>query len=607
MSAATLEERIARVLGYRPTDREGQHSGTCGDCGDAGAWINENGHVCEGCGARSLDEMVRHLGLWPEPDVPGSGAPEALPLHALPAVLRDHALSVARSAQVSPDMTVLLGIAAISATAAGKVVVRVDDAWTREWVTFYGVIVAPPGERKSAAYREAMEPLRVWEREEIERVAPLRRMAEEKADVAERKLRRTKDAAAKGGAEMDEVEADMLALDAARKAIPALPELLAQDATPEALVQQMAEQGGRAAVMSPEGGPLRILDGRYSDGAARLEELAQAYDGEELRPRRIGRETRVVRRPALTMAVALQPSVLHTVRNGRSFRGQGIYGRIAWVVPTTRVGERVDSSEAPTLDEEAASGYAKMLRQLLDWSPEKDSDGSPVPVELTLSPAAAEVKRTYHYRVERALCAGGEYASIADAATKAVGRAIRIAALLELAARAADGRKLTGEPIAGWAMESGVQLCEALMTHTLRVYGEMEMDTRTADLRYLLDRLPWSSESSSWARAELFWRLREALERREVRFPKNDQLMAKLSAFQFGYSTWGQILLERKEQTSTCGTLYRSRGRSRARIPWSNHSAALCAPSFQQARLTRCGGASFREASQYPSSGRPFR
>jgi len=38
----------------------------------------------------------------------------------------------------------------------------------------------------------------------------------------------------------------------------------------------MAEQGGRIAVLSPEGGPLRMLDGRYSDGAARLEELDRA-------------------------------------------------------------------------------------------------------------------------------------------------------------------------------------------------------------------------------------------------------------------------------------------------------------------------------------------
>jgi hypothetical protein len=456
--------------------------------------VATTGYTCHACGRTiTLDALRAYVAIgdaWPDvPDVPGTATPDPLPVDALPPALRDHASSVARSAQVSSDMTTLLGIAGISGTCAGKVVVRVDDAWTREWVAFYGVLVADAGERKSNAFREMTEPLRVWEREQVERVAPLRRMAEERADVEDRKLKRAKDDAAKGKATMDDVEAAALALDAARLAIPALPELLAQDSTPEALVEQMAAQGGRAAVMSPEGGPLRILDGRYSDGVARLEELAQAYDGEELRPRRIGREARPVRRPALTLGVAIQPSVLATIRNGRSLRGQGIYGRMAWVVPTSSVGGRVDSSEAPPLDTAASHRYATTLRRLLAWTPATEADGTLIPVELTLSPEATDVKRTYHYRVEAAMRPGGEYASIRDAANKVVGRAIRIAVLLELAARAADGRELTGESISGWAMESGVRLCEALMTHTLRVYGEMSMDARTADLRYLLGRL----------------------------------------------------------------------------------------------------------------------
>jgi len=383
----------------------------------------------------------------------------------------------------------VLGIAAVSAAVAGKVEVRVDGAWTREWVAFYTVIIAPPGERKSAAFRMMTEPLRVWESRAAAKVAPRRRVMQQLADVADRRLRITKEKAAKGTATADQVEAECNALQAAILAIPASPELLAQDATPEALVEQMAEQGGRVALMSPEGGPLQILDGRYSDGAARLEELAHAYDGEEIRPRRIGRATRPVRHPALTLAVALQPSVLHTIRNGRSLRGQGIFGRISWAFPPSRVGTRVDSSEAPPMDQAAARAYDEALNALLEWEGKgKEEDGTFVRSVMTLTRDAAEIKIAYHYELESAVVDGGNLAGIRDWANKTLGRAIRVAALLELVARAHDGHPLEDAPISGRSMRGAVEICRALTSHALCVYSETQGDGPTAMLHYVWTR-----------------------------------------------------------------------------------------------------------------------
>ena len=50
-------------------------------------------------------------------------------------------------------------------------------------------------------------------------------------------------------------------------------------------------------------------------------------------------------------------------------------------------------------------------------------------------------------------------------------------------------------------------------------------------------------------RAEIFWRFREALERREVKLPDDEQLLAELSALRFEYSQSGQIKLEPKDDT----------------------------------------------------------
>ena len=48
-------------------------------------------------------------------------------------------------------------------------------------------------------------------------------------------------------------------------------------------------------------------------------------------------------------------------------------------------------------------------------------------------------------------------------------------------------------------------------------------------------------------RAELFWRLREALEKGEVSLPEDESLLAELSALRYSYDPKGRIVIEKKE------------------------------------------------------------
>ncbi len=282
----------------------------------------------------------------------------------------------------------------------------------------------------------------------------------------------------------------MIALEKAQAKVPVVPELLASDSTPEALVQQMAERGGRIAVVSPEGGPLRILDGRYAaKGTARLEELAQAYDGEPIKVRRTSREGAHVRRPALTLILTLQPSVLEHIRNAHSMRGQGIFGRICWLRPASLVGQRVPSSRTTPRDADAHARYDAMLRRLLDAEPAgMEHDGTPVPHRLTLSPEARDELEEYEKEIERELGPTGGLRGIADWAGKTVGRAVRIAVLLALADRADNGETLFDRPISRNAVISGVRICRALTTHARAVLGEMGMDQPLRLERKVLDK-----------------------------------------------------------------------------------------------------------------------
>ena len=90
------------------------------------------------------------------------------------------------------------------------------------------------------------------------------------SEVGEKALKRAKDQTAAGKAGLGEVKNARHDLEDARAKVPTLPRILVGDATPEALVRRMSENEGRAALLSPEGDPLRMVDGRHSDGAARL-------------------------------------------------------------------------------------------------------------------------------------------------------------------------------------------------------------------------------------------------------------------------------------------------------------------------------------------------
>jgi hypothetical protein len=276
---------------------------------------------------------------WVErPDLPGSPEPDPLPLYALPKVLRDHARSTAASIQIPEDPAGLLCLLCVSAAVAGKYEILIDDSWLSEWSPLFGIAILASGERKSPTFAEMFRPIQEWESERRTELRPIHQAALDVVEVRERELERIK-RPKKGVADLDEVKAARLALDDAKAKVPILPRILVGDATPEALVRRMADNRGRAALLSPEGDPLRIVDGRHSAGTARLDEWKKGWSGEPIAPDRIGRDAKHVLKPALTVGLTIQPSVLRTLRNAGSMRGEGLFARFLYCSATLTCGD----------------------------------------------------------------------------------------------------------------------------------------------------------------------------------------------------------------------------------------------------------------------------
>jgi replicative DNA helicase len=442
---------------------------------------------------------------WPDvPSLPGPPDPEPLPLDALPPLVRAHVESVAGATQTPTDLPALLSLAAISTAVGGRAVVAVDERGWVEPVNIYAAAILPPASRKSPVFAAMIAPLEAWEREERERAGPVHHRARDAAEIAEDAFAATKKAAAKGNATADEVDAARAEFEQARAAVSPFPRLLAADATPEALVLLMADQGGRIALLAPEADPLGIADGRYADGKARVDELLRAWSGEAIRVDRVGRDPVHIDRPALTLGLTLQPAVLADLSHGKTFRGRGLLGRVLWAVPAHGLGTRRTGRDVPGVDQRAAAQYDATLRQLLSAAgpaapPQypHNPPGGAVPgssaglagaFTLRLSDGALDVLYGYEAEIEVGLADGGRLAGIRDWAGKAAGQAIRLATLIELAARAEDQRPLWAEPVGEWAMEAGVRLVRAFTTHALMVLGGVGVDRRIADMRYVLRR-----------------------------------------------------------------------------------------------------------------------
>src|SRR4029453_4469956 len=330
---------------------------------------------------------------WEEP-VPlraAVGLP-AFPVEALPDFLAAWVRAEATATQTPPDLPGMLVLAALATAAGGLARIQVRPGW-QEPLNLFVVVALPPGSRKSAVFADPTRPLVRLDRDELARMRPLvveamtRKTAAEKTAskaierVASAKTEDPADELAKAIQAQAEAEAIM---------VPPLPRLLADDTTAEALASLMADQGGRIALLSAEGGPFAPMAGADQGGGVSLDPSLKGHAGDELRIDRKGRGSEYVERPALTVGLAVQPDVLRKLPDHPGFRGRGLLARFLYALPVNTFGSR--KSAPPAVPQEIAERYGADLhalaRSLLDEREAAKLVGSEDPIILTLTPPA---------------------------------------------------------------------------------------------------------------------------------------------------------------------------------------------------------------------------
>lgn len=473
---ADPDRRVADLVAPRPNTEERPATAT-----EAQAYPEqgdpEQDHYDEATErpAPSYEQILRGLhqtgeqahASWVDPEpLEGAGPPPApFPVEVLPGPIREYVTALADMTQTPVDMSAMTSLGALSVAAGNRAWVNGGNGWI-EPLTLWTITVLPPASRKSAVTSAVSKPLYSIERDARVAHAEKYRGQEDQLEIAEkRKDKLIRDAVgAESGAKRNEITAE---LDAVSGEIADLtpkpaPRLLVDDFTPEALSITLQNNGGHVGVVTAEGGVFAAISGRYQQGTPQLDLILKSYDGDPYRSDRVGREPVTIDRPAVTLALTVQPHILAETTKQPALRERGLMGRFAYSVPTDTVGAR--SVDAPEMPGSVAGQWYRLLEHITGIPVCADDDELRI---MQLAPDALELHRSFREHLEPRLHGEtGDLAFMADWVGKLAGRILRIAGLLHLAERHRSDR-----PISFDTMRAAVEIGEYMLTHAVAVYG----------------------------------------------------------------------------------------------------------------------------------------
>lgn len=392
------------------------------------------------------------------------------PVEALPEAIRRYVLAVSESTQTAVDMAAVEALGVVSLCSQGKYFICGNSDWS-EPLNTYTVVILPPAERKSSVLSLMIAPVEFYEKEEnvrrgtqiVESQMILSKLEKEKRSLVER--------ASKGRATEEEVHAKAAEIAGYEPVKPL--RLFVDDVTSEKLASVIAENKGRAAVVSAEGGIFDIISGLYTRNV-NIDVFLKGHSGDTIRVDRIGRASESILHPALTMVLAVQPEVLNGLMSNNTFRGRGLTARFLYAMPKSTVGSR--SFCGTPIPERARIGYQSVIETILSDTSEQEPIG--------LDDGAREVLEALFNEVESRLKT--DLSEIADWAGKFVGTVLRISGILHVMQ---NPKSAMFVDVSRQTMENAVTIGRYFLEHAKAAYSLMGADATNKNAQYLLDAI----------------------------------------------------------------------------------------------------------------------
>lgn len=414
---------------------------------------------------------------WPTPTpLDASTELPEFPLDALPDWVAAHCRSVSTRLDVSPDLPAALALGCLSTALQRTWQVEVRPGWV-EGVNLYLAAVLPPGEGKSPAEKATVGPLRRLEVELAEMAAPqiaekvaAKKLLEKRAASLEKQY---VDTGAPGAAE----QAAKARAEAETAEIPGQPRLIAGDATPQAMVGLMANNGGAISLISTEAEVFSLMLGRFGDGS-QLEAYLQGWSGDPIVVDRVGRAGERIDAAIITICCTVQPAVIDGFADHPELAGRGVTSRFMYALPTSRVGFRdVAGQILGDSDLSAEVEWADKVKKLARKAREATH-----PATLRFDQDAKVAYATWAADIEVRIRPTGDLRHMAEWTAKAKASVARVAGLLHLA----SGRTTTSE-ISAETVWAAIAIGDYWVEHARAVHARWSSSKATDRAKVVLD------------------------------------------------------------------------------------------------------------------------
>lgn len=338
------------------------------------------------------------------------------PVDALPKIIKDYVVAVAETTQTPVDMAATASLAIMSLCMQGRYRIDGKADWN-EPVNLYTLIIAEPSERKSAIISFMTRPVNEYELNYNNTNAGRFEASRMRKSALESKKKTIETQYAKGKA--SETDLTEIAEKVANFKEEKPKKLYVDDITTEKLTSILSDSGGKTAIISTEGGIFDVLAGMYNK-SVNIDVFLKGYSGDTIRVDRIGRPSELIQKPALTILLSVQPSVLSQLISNSTFEGKGLTTRFLYALPESLIGKR--KFHTSPIPPEVSRLYDMKIKDVLNEE-ENLIDNQIV----RLSSEASSLFEAFHDENEKIM---GENTEIKTWRGKLVGNVLRISALL---------------------------------------------------------------------------------------------------------------------------------------------------------------------------------
>lgn len=350
---------------------------------------------------------------------------------------------------------------------------------TKGPISLYFVTVASSGERKTAADKIALEPIRLREAELYDRNERERQSYLNARDA----YNRSREAALKS----KDVSERKSALEqlGPPPSPPLIPLLTVNEPTLEGLHRLMAEGEPSLGLFSDEAGT--FIGGYGMSEEIRLRTgagLSDFWDAKDIRRTRGGDGVTLLRGRRLSMHLMVQPGIADGLLADPTLSQQGLLSRILVSAPPSIAGQRMQRKPKATT-EPALKKYNAILLNALKRPQRRASPSNPElrPREIRLSSGAQALWRKFADECEKELGDGQRLEPIRGFANKLAEHALRIVAVLELV------ENLDATAIAASTMERAIIIARYYAGEALRLFEQGASSTELQRAEKLLQWL----------------------------------------------------------------------------------------------------------------------